>query len=303
MPRQTEPPLGLIGIGLIGTVIAERLIAAGIRIVGWDLAADRRAALGQLHGTVAGSPEEVFEGCARVILSLPSHETVAEVLAQCEANLRAGQLIIDTSTGDPAAARARAAELFRRGIGYLDATISGSSAQLRQREAIFLVGAEPGDFAACRDLFEHLAVKSYHTGPPGTGTQMKLVSNLVLGLNRAALAEGLCFARALGLDLEQTLFLLRESAAYSRIMDTKGQKMIRGDFSPQARLSQHLKDVELITSAGDTAGAPLPLTDVHRDLLKRAQALGLGELDNSAILAAISSLETPSAMSPRQSQG
>ena len=78
---------------------------------------------------------------------------------------------------------------------------------------------------------------------------MKLVTNLVLGLNRAALAEGLCFARQLGLDLQQTLHLLRESMSYSRIMDTKGEKMIHQDFAPQARLSQHLKDVRLMLAS------------------------------------------------------
>ena len=116
---------------------------------------------------------------------------------------------------------------------------------------------------------------------------MKLVTNLVLGLNRAALAEGLAFAESLGLDASRALTVLGESMAYSRVMDTKGAKMVQGNFTPQAKLSQHLKDVRLILEAAGGAGAELPLSQAHRLLLEAAEAAGLGELDNSAIIRAI----------------
>ena len=113
---------------------------------------------------------------------------------------------------------------------------------------------------------------------------MKLVTNLVLGLNRAALAEGLVLAEQLDLDGLQTLDVLRRSMAYSRIMDTKGEKMIAREFAPQARLSQHLKDVRLMLAA---SAIPLPLSEAHRALLEKAEALGYGDSDNSAIIEAI----------------
>ena len=119
---------------------------------------------------------------------------------------------------------------------------------------------------------------------------MKLVSNLVLGLNRAALAEGLVFAQALGLEAEAALGVLLGTMAYSRIMDTKGRKMIEGDFSVQARLSQHLKDIRLILDAAAAAGQALPLTEIHRQLLEVAEAAGFGEADNSAIIRAFGHL-------------
>ena len=116
---------------------------------------------------------------------------------------------------------------------------------------------------------------------------MKLVSNLVLGLNRAALAEGLLLAEALGLDPTAALDVLRGSAAYSRQMDAKGRKMIDGDFSNQARLSQHLKDVRLMLKAAADGGLTLALADTHRRLLERAEAMGLGDHDNSAVILAM----------------
>lgn len=115
---------------------------------------------------------------------------------------------------------------------------------------------------------------------------MKLVSNLVLGLNRASLAEGLSFARSLELDDEATLRVLTGTMAYSRIMDTKGRKMIEGDFGTQARLSQHLKDVRLMLDAAETDGLRLPLSETHRGLLELAEEAGFGDADNSAVIKA-----------------
>jgi 3-hydroxyisobutyrate dehydrogenase-like beta-hydroxyacid dehydrogenase len=119
---------------------------------------------------------------------------------------------------------------------------------------------------------------------------MKLVVNHVMGLNRAALAEGLAFARAMGLDPSRALEVLRAGAAYSRAMDTKGPKMIRGDFTPVARLSQHLKDVRLILRAARRADLRLPLEEWNRRLLERAMDRGGGDMDNSAVILAYEGL-------------
>src|SRR5262249_5035308 len=113
-----------------------------------------------------------------------------------------------------------------------------------------------------------------------------LVVNLVLGLNRAVLAEGLSFARACGIAPAEALAVLKASAAYSRAMDAKGEKMLNEDFSPEARLSQHLKDVRLILASAAARAAPVPLSEVHRQLLEKAEGAGYGDADNSAVIKA-----------------
>jgi len=287
-PSSTEPrDVGLIGIGLMGTVLAQRLLANGYRVRGWDIAVPRREELLRLGGTVPDSPAAMACAGGRLLLSLANHDVVATVLDELEAELPVGTLVIDTSTGDPRAAEGHAARLQARGVGYLDATISGSSAVLQAGDAVFLVGGPAGDFERCADLWRALAGKVFHTGPVGSGARQKLVSNLVLGLNRAALAEGLVFAEMLGLDPTQTLQLLRESLAYSKIMDTKGPKMLQRDYTPQARLSQHLKDVRLMLASAAQGGVALPLSEAHRRILERAEELGWGEFDNSALLEAL----------------
>ena len=267
-------PVGLIGLGLMGAAIAERLRAAQFDLCDFDIDPARTGA--------ARDASAVFSAADRILFSLPNSGIVDEVLAS--APLHAGQIIVDTTTGDPARAEHTARQLASRGVLYLDATVSGSSGQMRRGEAVIFVGGERGAFLQCADLFAALGGTVLHTGPCGSGARMKLVTNLVLGLNRAALAEGLAFARAVGVDGGAALAAMRASMAYSRIMDTKGEKMLAGDFTPQATLSQHLKDVRLILAA--TREQSLPLSETHRTLLELAEALGCGPLDNSAILRA-----------------
>ena len=225
--------------------------------------------------------------CANVSSSgLYTTDTVEAVLDRLAGGLRAGQILIDTTTGNPKQTAALGGRLTARGISYLDAPFSGSSEQTRRGEATAIVGGPPDAYQQCHDLFDCLAQSTIYAGPCGSGSKMKLVSNLVLGLNRAALAEGLAFARSLDLDDEATLQVLTGTMAYSRIMDTKGRKMTEGDFGTQAKLSQHLKDVRLMLDAAQAAGLELPLSETHRRLLEIAEEAGYGEADNSAVIQA-----------------
>jgi 3-hydroxyisobutyrate dehydrogenase-like beta-hydroxyacid dehydrogenase len=282
--------LGLVGVGLLGSALAERLLRGGFRVAGYDLVPERREVFRLLGGEVMDGTAAVFTSAPRILLSLPSHRDVEQLLGESGSILRPGQTLIDTSTGDPVAAEWVASELAARGVAYLDATISGSSAQVRAGTAVVMVGGDRTAYAACADLLGCLGGQKFHTGGPGSGAKMKLATNIVLGLNRAALAEGLAFARGVGLDPAQALAIMRAGPAYSRIMDGKGDKMLTGDFTPEARLSQHLKDVRLILEHGAAAGLPMTLSAAHREILERAEAAGLGALDNSALIKVLSAV-------------
>jgi len=132
-----------------------------------------------------------------------------------------------------------------------------------------------------------LAERVLYMGPPGSGAKAKLAVNLVLGLNRAVLAEGLVFAERLGIGMPAALELFACTPAYSRAVDVKGRKMVSGDFGPEARLAQHRKDVGLMLALAGEAGQGLPFTEVHAAVLDRAIAAGDGELDNSAVIGEI----------------
>lgn len=279
--------MGLIGLGLVGTAAAEVLLSRSFDIVGFDIDAVRCANLRTLGGRVAASPAEVARAVPRVVLSLPNTNVVREVVEGPNGLIEAEKTpryIVDTTTGDPEETSQLAQRLDERGIRLLDATISGSSDQVRNREAVFMVGGDKAAFEYCTDILTALSEKVFYLGPSGSGSKAKLASNLVLGLNRLVLAEGLVFAERLGLDLKSFLELLKVSPAYSVAMDIKGQKMLRQDFTPQSRIRQHHKDVSLILKYARQAGQELPLSRVHRDILEKAMAAGEGDLDNAAVI-------------------
>jgi 3-hydroxyisobutyrate dehydrogenase-like beta-hydroxyacid dehydrogenase len=192
--------------------------------------------------------------------------------------------IIDTTTGDPEETIALAGRLQNRGVGFLDATISGSSEQIRERAGVFLIGGDRKDYEACEFLFRILAEKYFYIGGSGSGSKTKLASNLILGLNRLALAEGLVFAEKLGLDLHRFLEIIRHTPASSAAIEVKGEKMISGDFAPQSKISQHRKDLRIILEYAVKLRQPLPLSEVHYNILGSAEENGLAEADTCAVI-------------------
>jgi 2-hydroxy-3-oxopropionate reductase len=137
-----------------------------------------------------------------------------------------------------------------------------------------------------RELLGLLSGDVSYIGPSGSAAKLKLVHNLVLGLHRAVLAEGLSLAAGLGLDVAAVLAILGRSPAASRAMAVKGPKMVARDFAPQATVRQHLKDVRLILAAAEGAGRAAPLSEVHAGLLEQAIERGHSESDNSAVITA-----------------
>jgi 3-hydroxyisobutyrate dehydrogenase-like beta-hydroxyacid dehydrogenase len=268
---------GIIGVGLLGSAIAGRIQGAGFELCGWDANPESRKA----SGVPSREPAELAGSCDRIILCLPDSTIVQAVVEQIEGALRPGAIIIDTTTGSPAAVERIAERLALRDVEYLDGCIGGSSEDVRQNRAMILCGGSVTALDQCRATLDAIAPAVFHMGRAGTGTRMKLAFNLVLGLNRAVLAEGLVFAEKAGIDAADALNVLRQGAAYSRVMDTKGWKMIEEEFAPQARLSQHLKDVRHILEEGD---ALLPLSEVHEKILAEVEAAGYGGEDNSAIV-------------------
>ena len=279
--------VGVMGTGLVGTAIVELLLEAGLGVLVWNRTRAKAERLIPRGARVAETPAAVGAACRRVFVSVMTTSQVA-ALIEGEDGLLAGspqtRYILDTTTGDPEETVALAARLAERGVSFLEATISGSSKQIRDRVGLYMVGGDRDAFQACEDLFRVVTDKYVHVGPSGSGSKAKLASNVVLGLNRLALAEGLVFAEKLGLEAGPFLELLKMSAAYSAAMDVKGEKMIHGDFEPQARLRQHLKDIRIVLKYAKFLGQDMPLSRLHCAIMEAGVAAGDGELDNSAVI-------------------
>ena len=274
--------IGIIGLGLVGTAVSERLMDSGFAVIGYDLNPELSKSI-----QIGSSPGEIFSNCERIVLCLPTSRIVIDVINESRDYLRSGQTVIDTGTGSIDEMFQIHEILNQNNVSYIEATIAGSSELLRKKEAKLFTAGDISKVENQQDLFSALTEKSFYLGDFGNATKFKLVHNLIIGLNRAVLAEGLQFAQSIGIDPKKALKILKETPAASGVMKTKGQRMTDRDYEPpQALISQHLKDVKLILSESEKFNAVVPLSNLHKELLDNLESRGFGNADNSAIIEA-----------------
>jgi 3-hydroxyisobutyrate dehydrogenase-like beta-hydroxyacid dehydrogenase len=287
--------IGVVGLGLVGTAIAHRLAAAGFQPLGFDIRPEARDAFSQSGYRVAESVPAMAQAAPCVVLAVFDTHDVISVVEGPDGLLAGGgrasaldrailHSIVDCSTGAPDALQALAGRLQAHGVDLIEAPLSGSSQQIAAGEATMLLGANPDALARCAPVLDAISRQQIHVGGAGMGAKAKLATNLVLGLNRAALAEGMVFAETLGIDPAKFLQLVMQTPARSGAAEAKGQMMVDGNFIPQSRIRQHLKDVELMLASARERGQKLPLSETHATLMRSAIAAGDGELDNAAII-------------------
>jgi 3-hydroxyisobutyrate dehydrogenase-like beta-hydroxyacid dehydrogenase len=278
--------IGLVGLGLLGSALGARLVRAGFEVLGHDRSDAARTAWARAGGRVAGSLARLGQQCSCVVLAVYDTAGVLEVVEGRGGLLdgAATKTLIDCSTGDPAALQALSKRLAARGVALLEAPLSGSSEQIAAGAATMLLGGDAATISQQAELLDAIAAKRIHVGGAGMGARAKLATNLVLGLNRAALAEGFVFAERLGIPAATFLELVLATPARSDAALAKGARMVAEDFAPQSRMRQHLKDVQLMLEHALASGQRLPLTEAHAALLRAAVSAGDGELDNAAII-------------------
>lgn len=280
-------PVAIVGLGLMGEVYAKRLLDARIPVVGFDIDPARRARLNEIGGRAVNSIAELAAPARCIIIAVFNTDQVADVI---ENHLLpalgdgSNKIVLCMSTCDPDQVAALAARVMPRGIRYLDVPVSGTSDQVRRGNGVALIGGDSAIAGEVTDVFDALFARRFHVGKIGDGGRAKLAVNLILGLNRLALAEGLVFAERLGLDPAAFLDVARGSASYSQVMETKGPKMVSGDFSPEGRAKQTLKDVQLMLGQAAGVGQKLAMLEVHAAVLEACVRAGEADLDNSVII-------------------
>jgi 3-hydroxyisobutyrate dehydrogenase-like beta-hydroxyacid dehydrogenase len=280
-------PVGLIGVGLLGQALAHRLLGAGFEVIGFDVDPAKNVRFAELGGRAAASIADVAKRCEPIVLAVFSTDQVEQVI---EGELlpalgeRSGKTVLCASTCDPDRVAALGERVAARGLRLLESPVSGASGQVSRGEGVGLIGGDPQTASEMEPILRALFPTYFHIGRIGDGGRAKLAVNLILGLNRLALAEGLVFAKRLGLDPAAFLKVARSSAAYSQVMDVKGGKMTRDEFTAEGRVTQHLKDVHLMLEQAERASQRLPLLEVHADVLEACVRAGEGDLDNSAVI-------------------
>jgi putative dehydrogenase len=283
---QAGAPVGIIGLGLMGMALSERLIGAEISVIGFDIDSSRCGQLGGNRGTVAASARELASRCPAIVVAVYSGAQAEAVLADIENSL-ARPAVICTTTCAPDEIIRLARRAANAGMAFVEAPISGTSAEVSNGTATALIAGDAGAIETVSRLLDILCPHRIEAGKIGDASRTKLAINLILQNNRAALAEGIAFAEVLGLDGPAFLAAARESAAYSRVMDSKGEKMLNRDFRPHSHIAQTLKDAELILEEAARRGLRLPVTKTQAELLRAAIAIEGPDSDSAAIIEAI----------------
>ncbi len=279
--------VGIVGVGLMGQAFSHHLLQAGFKVQGFDLDERRLAQLHERGGTPVESPAAAARGARWLITSLPTSDIVREVILGPKGVAEGtpkGLIVADASTSRPEDSQRLGAELAQRGIRFLDACVSGTSAMAWKKDLIVIAGGTAEDFEAARPLFAGFSRAAYRMGAVGSGAMAKLVINLILFGNRLALAEGLVLGMKAGMEGESLLEVLQDAACSSKTMVDKGPKMVKGEFSPEGHVRTSLKDARLVLEQGERLGVPLHVGKLWAELQQAAYEQGLAELDSTAFI-------------------
>ena len=279
--------IGIIGVGLLGSAVAARLLKREFEVRGYDVRPEQIKALRAQGLIAAGSIAEVAADADAVFTILPSLQSVEETI------LGAGGLaetappdctLIQMSTISPELTRRLASAAAAKGLGFLDAPMSGTSAMVERGDCSIFVAGDRARADACRPIFDAIAKKTIYVGDAGMASLAKLATNLLVGLNTAALAEAFVLGAKGGLAPATLLEILKESAADSKMLEVRGPLMASHRFDPQMKIELFLKDFKLMLEEGLRLGVPLPLTNITHQLATATAQAGRKEEDLAAII-------------------
>jgi 2-hydroxy-3-oxopropionate reductase len=278
--------IAFLGLGLMGSPMAARLLLAGHRLTVWNRTADKAQGLAAQGASVARDAADAVEGAEFTFTMLTDGAAVASLLFEQDVAkaMPPGSLFIDMSSIAPREARAHAARLGEYGIDALDAPVSGGTVGARDGTLAIMAGGKAAAFERAQPVFAPLG-RAVRVGEAGAGQVAKLCNQQIVAITIGAVAEAIHMAVRAGADPAAMRAAIRGGFAESRILDLHGARMLARDFAPGGRSSVQLKDLDNILSLAEEAGAPVPLSRQMRERYRHlVHEMGQGGLDHSAIL-------------------
>jgi 3-hydroxyisobutyrate dehydrogenase-like beta-hydroxyacid dehydrogenase len=279
--------LAFIGLGLMGTPMATRLLEAGHDLAVWNRTVQKTRSLTDLGATAVSTPAQAVAGVDAVITMVTNAAALEQVVLGDDglaSALAPGQLLIDMSTVGPDAVLSVAARL-PHGVAMVDAPVRGSVPQATTGRLAVYVGADAADFQRVEPILAPLGTV-HHVGGLGSGAATKVVVNSTLGAAIAAFGEALALGDDFGLERSVVLDVLADTPIASTVEAKRGN-VESGRYPANFKLSLALKDLNLVTQIAEAAGRRLELAEASRDWLERAAQAGAGDLDYSAVIATI----------------
>ncbi len=285
--------VGYIGLGLMGKSIAKNILQAGFPLVAHNRS---RAAVDELVGLgakAASSPAEVAAQVDILFTNLPDSPDVEQVALGEQgviAGARAGMIFIDNSTIKPATARKIAAALAEKGVLALDAPVSGGDIGARQGTLAIMVGGPAEALERALPVLQATGKTITHVGESGAGQIAKACNQIMVAAQMVAMGELLIFARKAGADPQKVVEAIRGGAAQCWTLDVKPPRLFAGNRSPGFKAYMQAKDLGIVQDTAREYGVPLPSCALDAQLFNAMLQMGLGELDNSAIIGVLEAL-------------
>ncbi len=279
--------ISVIGLGLMGTPIASLLMKAGYRVAGFDIVKKQMSDLVSLGLRAVNSPKAAAQGADLILLSLPNWEAVLHAVEGKNGvieGVRKGQIAVDTGTSPPWESKALGKRLARKGVEWMDIPISGSSAQARVGNMVFMAGGKRAVYQKVKPVLDQIGKKTVYAGKSGDGATMKLVINHTLYLNQAAAIEGLVLGLKAGLNPEVLFEVITSGAASSDLLNARGRDMLRGNFSPKGPVVLANKDLALSLETARKLGVVLPVGALYQQLLLKAHYNGWDREDATVVM-------------------
>jgi 3-hydroxyisobutyrate dehydrogenase-like beta-hydroxyacid dehydrogenase len=275
-----KPGLGFIGMGHMGSHMAQRLLDAGYQITVYDRTREKAKALRQRGAQVAQTPKELAANCQVVLVCVTDDEAQQGVMFGPDgalAGTHAGSVIIDLSTVSPDASRRLFQAAKEQGVSMIDAAVSGSVPQVDQGSLVIFVGGEQKTYQQCKPLLDVLGKNSFSMGASGMGTTMKLVVNTLLGLGMQALAEAIALGEKAGLEKGLLLDVLGQTTVLTPGQKSKLENVRREQYPTNFALSLMHKDLSLVLSRAYDVSVSMPATAAAQQMYTAALAKGMDE--------------------------
>ena len=286
--------VGFIGMGIMGGPMAGNCLKAGFAVTVHNRTEDKCRPLADAGATVADSPAAAAGGADVICLCVTADaDVLAVVLDETDgiiAGAKAGAIVVDHSTVSPSVARRCADALAERGVGFLDAPISGGDVGAKAGTLSIMVGGRREHFDAALPVLQVMGKTVTYCGDSGAGYTVKLCNQILGGLHLVAAAEALALARAAGVDLAAMLQAVSSGAAGSWILSNLGPKMAGGDDEPGFFIDYQLKDLKLAERAAEDLSLPLLGTALAKIIMQAASAQGYGRCGTQAVHHVIDSL-------------
>ena len=279
--------LGFIGLGLMGKPMAGHLLAAGFPLSVHNRSGAAVAELVAAGAVEAASPVEVAAAADLVFTCLPDSPDVQQVVLGPRGILEGGHrglIVVDHSTILPATARKLAEALGARGLHFLDAPVSGGQLGAQKGTLTIMVGGDAAALETARPALESYSSSITHIGDAGAGQVAKCCNQIMVAAQMAAMAELLIFARKAGVDPRKVVQAIRAGAAQCWTLDNKPERLFAGNRQPGFKATMQAKDLGIVMQTAAELSMPLPATTVTTQLYDEMLELGMGDLDNSALV-------------------